>query len=60
MTERAPEEADFAGLRYAKFGELPPRIRPDEFVETVETQAPPGRPESAASEAQDQALLGGG
>ncbi|GHF00706.1 hypothetical protein GCM10017786_36960 [Amycolatopsis deserti] len=39
MSERfTDEELDF--LRFARFGELPPRVRPDELVEVVETEQP--------------------
>jgi hypothetical protein len=37
--ERFTEE-EMAFLRFARFGELPPRARPSEWVETVETEQP--------------------
>lgn len=36
----ADEEA--AALRHARFGTLPPRIRPDEYLEAAETDQPLG------------------
>jgi len=60
MTEPGPDDADLAHQRFVEFGELPPRIRPEEYVETVKTGVPPGRPAPAGSEAQNQALQTGG
>ena len=34
---------DYAFLRFARFGELPPRVRPDERVELTES-GHPGEP----------------
>ncbi|MDQ0379147.1 hypothetical protein [Amycolatopsis thermophila] len=46
MPERfTDEELDF--LRFARFGELPPRVPPEQLVEVVETEQPdlpPARP----------------
>ncbi|GAB1643776.1 hypothetical protein [Krasilnikovia sp. MM14-A1259] len=46
---RAPDEEfsdqEMAFLRHAQFGELPPRVRPDQQVELTETDAPPAAPE---------------
>jgi hypothetical protein len=56
MTEGPLRDADFAYFRFVVFGELPARIKPDEYVEMVETDTKPGRPESAVSEAQYDAL----
>jgi len=39
MGERFTDE-ELAFLRHARFGELPERIRPEEFVELTETDAP--------------------
>jgi hypothetical protein len=36
------EEAAF--WRHVRFGQLPPRVRPDEYVELRETEEPPIRP----------------
>lgn len=42
--ERKPEERftdeEMAFLRFARFGELPPRVLPSEWVETLETEQP--------------------
>ncbi|MEV4619275.1 hypothetical protein AB0J74_11285 [Asanoa sp. NPDC049573] len=38
------EEAAF--LRHVRFGELPPRVRPEEFVELQETDPRPDRPDN--------------
>ena len=38
------EEAAF--LRHARFGELPPRVRPDELVELKETEQQPDWPDN--------------
>jgi len=38
------EEAAF--LRHVRFGELPPRVLPDEFVELHETDPRPLRPDN--------------
>jgi hypothetical protein len=38
------EEAAF--LRHARFGELPPRVLPDDLVELHETDPPPDRPDN--------------
>lgn len=38
-TERFSSE-EMAFLRYVRFGELPPRVLPDELVQTVETEQP--------------------
>jgi hypothetical protein len=42
--------------RKDRFGTLPPRIRPDDFVGLVETRRGEGRPYSAPSEAQQNAV----
>jgi hypothetical protein len=36
---------EMAFLRYARFGELPPRVRPEERVELVETEPRRDAPE---------------
>ncbi|MFF5084960.1 hypothetical protein ACFY36_48635 [Actinoplanes sp. NPDC000266] len=51
---------DYGKERAARFGKLPERVRPDDAVESVDTKVRRGRPESAMSEEQDRALLGGG
>lgn len=49
--DRAPAEQfsdeDLAFLRHVRFGELPPRVRPDDFVELVETETRRDRPTPA-------------
>ncbi|MFD4192445.1 MULTISPECIES: hypothetical protein [Amycolatopsis] len=40
---RVPErftDEELAFLRFARFGELPPRVLPDDLVEVVETEQP--------------------
>ena len=49
-------DEELAFLRYVRFGELPPRIRPSEWVELTETDPRRDRPESAGSEAEWAAL----
>ncbi|AIJ26045.1 hypothetical protein AMETH_5953 [Amycolatopsis methanolica 239] len=39
MPERFTDE-ELAFLRFARFGELPPRVLPDDLVEVVETEQP--------------------
>ena len=36
MAEQPLNDTDYAYLRYVEFGELPPRVRPDEYVELIE------------------------
>jgi hypothetical protein len=60
MTEEPITDADHAHLRFAEFGTLPARVRPEEYVELVETEPTRGRPESAESEEQNRALRDGG
>jgi hypothetical protein len=60
MAEQPLNDADYAYLRYVEFGELPARVRPDEYVELVETDNRGGRPDSALSESQKDALYPGG
>ena len=40
MTEETEAQLDDAQLRAAKFGSLPPRIHPDDFTTTAETDPP--------------------
>jgi hypothetical protein len=56
MTEQPLSDADYAYLRFVEFGELPARVRPEDYVEMVETESRPDRPEPAGSEAQGRAL----
>jgi hypothetical protein len=42
--ERFTDE-DAAFLRHVRFGELPPRVRPEDLVETTETEPPRGTQE---------------
>ncbi|MEU4557898.1 hypothetical protein AB0F72_05895 [Actinoplanes sp. NPDC023936] len=55
-----PDEAAIEAQRKAKFGALPPRLRPDDLVGLVETRSAEDRPASATSEAQQIALTAGG
>lgn len=45
------EEAAF--LRHARFGELPPRVRPEDMVEIVESDARPDVPRQEVDPRQD-------
>ncbi|WP_229072954.1 hypothetical protein [Actinoplanes sp. DH11] len=57
MTEVSrPDEAAVDEQRRAKYAALPPRIRPDDFVGSVETRKLGGRPSAAMSEAQAAVL----
>lgn len=47
------EEAEMS--RVQRFGQLPPRVRPDELVELAETRSAQGRPASALNE-DEQAI----
>ncbi|BFU48089.1 hypothetical protein [Krasilnikovia sp. MM14-A1004] len=38
-------EQEMAFLRHAEFGELPPRVRPEELVELTETETQQERPD---------------
>jgi hypothetical protein len=60
MPEEPLTEADQGRVRAARFGRLPARVRPDDAVETVDTEIRRGRPEPAVSEDLRQALLAGG
>ncbi|WP_433381493.1 hypothetical protein ACQPZX_17200 [Actinoplanes sp. CA-142083] len=60
MAEQPLTEAESAFLRHAEFGELPPRVKPDEYVVLVESDSRAGRPEAAISESQKDALYPGG
>jgi hypothetical protein len=51
-TERfSDEEAAF--LRHVRFGELPPRVRPDERVELIETESRRDLPDGLNPRATD-------
>jgi len=60
MAEQPLTDADFAYLRFVEFGELPPRIKPQEYVESVDADARSGRPGAAVGESQRDALYPGG
>jgi hypothetical protein len=51
--------ADLAYLRFAESGELPARVKPQDYVELVETEPRRDRPEPASSQAQAQATQPG-
>ncbi|MBU2667034.1 hypothetical protein KOI35_26325 [Actinoplanes bogorensis] len=53
-------DSDIAQERVARFGTLPPRIRPDDVVESVDTDSPQEMPGAAGTEAQRQVFLAGG
>lgn len=38
-------DAELAFLRHVRFGELPPRVLPEEYVELAETDPPRVKPE---------------
>lgn len=39
MAEEPLNDEDFAYLRFVEFGELPPRVKPEEYVELVDHDA---------------------
>jgi hypothetical protein len=53
-------DPDLAFLRHARFGELPPRVRPADMVELVETDPRRDWPDAGPSREQINALLDGG
>jgi hypothetical protein len=59
MTEQPLSDAELAYLRFVEFGELPARVRPQDYVELVETEPRRDRPEPAGSQAQSQATQPG-
>ena len=59
MGEQPLSDADFAYLRFVEFGELPPRVRPQDYVELVETEPKRDRPEPAGSLALNRATQPG-
>jgi hypothetical protein len=59
MADQPFSEADYAYLRYVEFGELPPRVRPEDYVELIETESRRDRPEPAGSQAESQATQPG-
>ena len=59
MTEQPLSDAELAYLRFVEFGELPARVRPEDYVELVETEPRLDRPEPAGSQAQSQATQPG-
>jgi hypothetical protein len=59
MADQPFSDADHAYLRYVEFGELPPRIRPEDYVQLIETEPRRDRPEPAGSQAESQATQPG-
>jgi hypothetical protein len=59
MDEQSLSDAEHAYLRFVEFGELPARVRPQEYVQLVETEPRCDRPEPAGSRAQAQATQPG-
>jgi len=59
MGDQPLSDADFAYLRFVEFGELPARVRPEDYVELVETEPKRDRPEAAASLAELRATQPG-
>lgn len=48
MTERESfTDEEYAFLRHVRFGELPPRVRPEDRVELTETESRRDRPDTA-------------
>lgn len=61
MGDQPLSDADFAYLRFVEFGELPARVRPQDYVEMVETEPKRDPPEPAGSLEQARATqLGAG
>ena len=59
MGDQPLSDADYAYLRFVEFGELPPRVRPQDYVEMVETEPKRDRPEPAGSLAELRATQPG-
>ncbi|MFD1321710.1 hypothetical protein [Micromonospora sonneratiae] len=57
--ERFSDE-ELAFLRYARFGELPGRVRPEDRLELTETDAARDRPEPAGNDDEWILRLGAG
>lgn len=53
-------DEEYAFLRHVRFGELPPRVGPDERVEFTETEPRRDRPEPAGSPDEWNLRLGPG
>ncbi|MBL7260015.1 hypothetical protein [Paractinoplanes lichenicola] len=60
MDQHSTESDEAGTARQARFGKLPPRIRPESIVESVDTATPQERPGPSGTEAQRQTLLAGG
>ena len=58
MDDEHLTESDRAG-EVEQFRRLPPRVRPEEMVETAETRAARGRPEAAGTEDEYNLRAGG-
>lgn len=56
VEEDRPTEAAIARRRAERFGALPPRIRPGDHVESVDTRYREDRPATALSLEQERAL----
>ena len=50
---------EYAFLRHVRFGELPAPVRPEERMESAETEVPPGRPDPAGGESEWHLRAGG-
>ena len=61
MSEPAESFTDeeYAFLRHVRFGELPVRVRPEERIESAETEFPPDRPDPVGGESEWHLRAGG-
>ncbi|MFI6128416.1 hypothetical protein [Micromonospora sp. NPDC051141] len=50
---------EYAFLRHVRFGELPAPMRPEERMEAIETDVPPGRPDPVGGESEWHLRAGG-
>ncbi|MFI5834062.1 hypothetical protein ACIA5A_10340 [Micromonospora sp. NPDC051300] len=61
MSERVESFTDdeYAFLRHVRFGELPPRVSPEERSESTETDTRPDRPDPLGGESERHLRAGG-
>ncbi|WBB76459.1 hypothetical protein O7602_13385 [Micromonospora sp. WMMD1128] len=52
-------DEEYAFLRHVRFGELPPRVRPEERAASTETDSRPDRPDPTGGESEWHLRAGG-
>lgn len=52
-------DEEYAFLRHVRFGELPPRVSPEERAESTETDTRPDRPDPSGGESEWHLRAGG-